>query len=119
VSSPGPFLAKAGLVLAALAVLHFAAWLLLGAGARREIHRLEAAHGRSALAAADDPGIQPRAGPRVAEWMRAQERWEARRTWERDRGVVATVGYALAASFLLQAAVLTGLLLRALAARRG
>ena len=104
---------KAGLVLAVIAAVHVAAWLLLTTGARNSVASLEGRFGREALLEATDPGRQPQAGPRMAAWMRAEERWEARQTWEQRGHLTLVLGLGLLVSFALQAGFLILIALRA------
>lgn len=104
---------KAGMVLAVIAAVHVAAWLLLTAGARKSVASIEGRFGREALLEATDPGRQPQAGPRMAAWMRAEERWEARQTWEQRGRLTSMLGVGLLVSFALQAGFLILIALRA------
>lgn len=98
--SPG---VKVGLVLLVIALLHVGAWLLLTAGARRDVRSLEARYGRHELVVALAPGPQPVDAAKLRAWSRKQERWEARDRWMERRDLVSILRNALLASFVIQA----------------
>lgn len=98
--SPG---LKVGLVLLVIALLHLGAWLLLTAGARKEVRSLEARYGRQELVVALQPGVQPVDDTKLRSWSKKQERWEARETWLERRDLVSILQNTLLASFVLQA----------------
>jgi hypothetical protein len=94
---------KIGLVLIVIAAAHVGAYMLLTAGARKDVRNLEAEFGRHELVVAIDPGMQPIDASKFRDWSKRQARWEARETWLTRGEVVSAMGYALMASFVLQA----------------
>jgi hypothetical protein len=106
--------ALVGIALGVLAVAHVGLWLLLTASARSGVaeaeERYEPDEMERALAAADaPPATAP--DPGLAD-LRRQQLVEAARRWSTDQSHVSTVGYALLAAFLAQAAIVVALKLR-------
>jgi hypothetical protein len=103
-----------GIALAVLAVAHAGLWLLLTASARRGVaeaeERYEPLEMERALALAEVPQA-PATAPALSD-VRRQQLVEAARRWSTDRSHVSTVGYALLAAFLAQAAIVVALKLR-------
>ena len=106
---------KVGLVLIVIAVAHIGAYMLLTAGARKEVRNLEAEFGRHELVVATDPGVQPIDATKLRAWSKQQSRWEARETWLARSEMVSVMGFALLASFILQAGFILLMSYKALA----
>jgi len=110
---------RALLVVGVIGVAHLALFLLLTASARKEVSALEERYGASALANPVDPGARPRDSGSIPDWLRAQQVWEAGRTYATRTEYVSLLGYGLLLSFLVQAAILGVLLARSVQASGG
>ncbi|MFV1958675.1 MAG: hypothetical protein ACC662_04605 [Planctomycetota bacterium] len=97
---------------------HVALYLLLTAGARRDVATVEARFGDADLQAAVEPGPRPAGVAALATWHRSEARWEARRTWDAQRRFVSGLGFALLASFVIQTGLTVVVLYRSATGRR-